>query len=330
MIGLALSLRIGALVLFGYVALWFFWGWLASLRKGDGSLRFGTRGLIRVAARASIVVALSFIVLYPWWPYGQANPVARSIEALAEISRYPWDGNVLFNGDFIRAAELPWFYLPVWMGITLPPILPLMLLAGAVLAAARLTNLSRQWRSSRLAGIALVFFAAIFPVVYVIAKDSILYDGMRHLLFVIPALCVLAGLSIDQLFRRPCRKALRWALALSLIASALHTTTAMIRLHPYQYVYFNGWIGGLPGAEGRFETEYWGTAYREAVELLDEHVSETGQNRPKVSSAPMPSCPDIFSRRTGCRSTIQSKPITTSPRPVSISTEMFPARPYCG
>jgi len=37
------------------------------------------------------------------------------------------------------------------------------------------------------------------------------------------------------------------------------------KLHPYEYVYFNELVGGLPGAGRNFETDYWGTSYKEAA-----------------------------------------------------------------
>lgn len=39
----------------------------------------------------------------------------------------------------------------------------------------------------------------------------------------------------------------------------------MFRLHPYEYIYYNSLVGGLPGANGKYETDYWGAGYREAV-----------------------------------------------------------------
>jgi hypothetical protein len=52
----------------------------------------------------------------------------------------------------------------------------------------------------------------------------------------------------------------------------------MVRLHPYQSIYFNRAIaGGLPGADGRFELDYWGASHREGVEwLLSNVVPDAG------------------------------------------------------
>ena len=40
---------------------------------------------------------------------------------------------------------------------------------------------------------------------------------------------------------------------------------ASVRLHPYEYVYYNQFIGGTDAAVDRFELEYWATSYREAA-----------------------------------------------------------------
>ena len=39
-----------------------------------------------------------------------------------------------------------------------------------------------------------------------------------------------------------------------------------IRLHPYQYAYYNSYIGGTSSAFRDYETDYWLTCYKEAVE----------------------------------------------------------------
>jgi hypothetical protein len=41
-----------------------------------------------------------------------------------------------------------------------------------------------------------------------------------------------------------------------------------VRLHPYEYAYYNRFIGGIHGAFRRYELDYWGTSYREAARYL--------------------------------------------------------------
>ena len=67
---------------------------------------------------------------------------------------------------------------------------------------------------------------------------------------------------------------MRLPLALILAAYAIVHVGKMVSLHPYQYVYYNRLVGGLAGANGRFETDYWGESYREAVLRLSAHLEE--------------------------------------------------------
>src|SRR5690606_31626363 len=48
----------------------------------------------------------------------------------------------------------------------------------------------------------------------------------------------------------------------------------IIQLHPYQYSYYNNFIGGVGGAFRQYETEYWLTCYREAVLQLNESTNQ--------------------------------------------------------
>jgi hypothetical protein len=43
----------------------------------------------------------------------------------------------------------------------------------------------------------------------------------------------------------------------------------MIRLHPYEYTYYNSFIGGTGAAFRSYETDYWLTCYKDAVSRLN-------------------------------------------------------------
>ena len=46
----------------------------------------------------------------------------------------------------------------------------------------------------------------------------------------------------------------------------------MAMLHPDQYVYYNGFVGGVAGAENRFKLDYWANSFAEAVRGLEDHL----------------------------------------------------------
>ena len=71
-----------------------------------------------------------------------------------------------------------------------------------------------------------------------------------------------AGLVFEKLHSGPVKATLVALVLLPGIAAG-------VRLHPYEYTYYNSFIGGESGAFRRFELDYWGTSYREAADYLN-------------------------------------------------------------
>jgi len=55
-----------------------------------------------------------------FWPWLWEDPLHRFIQAFANMSKFRWDGPVLYLGQYIPASKLPWHYMPVWMLVTTP------------------------------------------------------------------------------------------------------------------------------------------------------------------------------------------------------------------
>jgi hypothetical protein len=47
-----------------------------------------------------------------------------------------------------------------------------------------------------------------------------------------------------------------------------------IHLHPYEYIYYNSFIGGIEGAYRRFELDYWGLSFYQAGVYLNETLPQ--------------------------------------------------------
>ena len=52
---------------------------------------------------------------------------------------------------------------------------------------------------------------------------------------------------------------------------------SLISLHPYQHTHFNWVVNGLGGAYGKYETDYWVTSYREAMEWIAQQAARQPQ-----------------------------------------------------
>jgi hypothetical protein len=110
---------------------------------------------------------------------------------------------------------------------------------------------------------------ALLPVAWVVAAHTPLYDGLRHFLFVMPLLAVLAGAAAAALVGARPRSRTQRLMAAALALSCLATAVDMVQLHPYQAVYFNRLVaGGLGRALARWEGDYWCLSFKEGTEWL--------------------------------------------------------------
>jgi hypothetical protein len=208
------------------------------------------------------------------------NPVRGPIDVLRLSSAYPWSLTVLFEGQHIAAANLPARYIFVWFLNTLPEVFIAALFIGTLLVVFRVISRPKLVFSCDSLPLLVLLVSIAFPIASIIIKRSVIYDAVRHLLFVVPPLAVLGGVALDRLLKDIERG--RLALVLKggvyvLLSLGLGVVAFdMYLLHPYQYVYFNRLVmGGLPKAYGQFETEYWATCFKESVEWVRENRGST-------------------------------------------------------
>jgi hypothetical protein len=232
-------------------------------------------------ARSALVQTLlgAWVVMLTCWPWGQVNPIINPLAGIVYASRFSYAMTTLFFGEQVPAQRPPLSYLPVWFGVQLPEIY--FVAGGAAVGGfffrRRHIDPQQLRPGNRTAELAFLAFVVLFPIATAIALRSTLYDGVRHLLFVIPPLAVLAAAGIESGLRPHVPRAVRALIASAAILTAVLTIREMVVLHPYQSIYFNRlFAGGLPGANGRFETDYWGNSYREAIGWVVRNVPGEG------------------------------------------------------
>jgi len=205
--------------------------------------------------------ALSTLIVIATWPYLWERPT-RFLDAFRFMSDNPTVLPVLFAGEVYRAFDLPRRYLPFFLVTTLTePVWPAVIV-GSVAALRRFVSDRR-----RLLQLLLLLAWFLVPLLYVILARPPIYDGMRHFLFILPPLFVLSGVAFDILIKRVRAR----AIAAALIAIVLLPGwIGIVRLHPYEYTYYNSFVGGTAGAFRRYETDYWLTCYKEAVQTFND------------------------------------------------------------
>lgn len=288
-IGVTLGIRVGALMLFGYVvvliALWM----LAKYRKSPSPRGLAIAQDLWPALLSCIGIGVvAWMLMLLFWPYGQISPILNPLRGLRRAANFTdFNASSLYQGRFIPSDRLPWDYLPTWFSITLPEFYAVILLIGIfTLVVRRMRKMSTD-RSDpdQQSKLLFLIFAACFPIVTAIVMHPILYDGNRHFLFVIPPLAVLTGVTFAWLISGALPGTLKIATAAGVIAICGLTMLDMIRLHPYEYIFFNRSFGGLRAALGRYETDYWGVSHKEGVQwLIDNYKPDAPKNSIRVAN----------------------------------------------
>lgn len=202
---------------------------------------------------------------YLTWPFLWGAPIPNYLESLSLMSKFPFDAMVLFNGTLLPPDRIPRFYFPVMFALQLTESLLLLFGLG-------FTLLVLSFRKKEVLE-PITIFAGWFllPASAIVLLRSNLYDNARQLYFLFPPMFLAAGFAIDWVFNRVTRPIHR---SIFLLFTVLPGLIAFVRLHPYEYVYYNSLIGGVDGAIRRFETDYWGISFKEAMGYVNSVAPE--------------------------------------------------------
>jgi hypothetical protein len=280
--GTGFGLSIGSRVMGGFGAVEFAGALalVALLEARLDGLRPAAARLGRFVLSLLPALVLAYAVMALVWPWSVIEPL-NPLRAVAYFSRFfetPWPE--LFAGELITVTDMPRSYVPTLFALQLPEIFLGLALAGTVgtsIAACR-----RDLAPNRRAVLILVVLAATLPIVVTVLARPAMYNGIRHFVFVLPPLAVLGGVAGAWLIAA-LRQHSRWLAAMAgiaLLAGIALPTVDMIRLHPYEYTFFNRLAGGVAGARGRYMLDYWGLSFKQASQGLAGRLAERHESKP--------------------------------------------------
>lgn len=260
-LAIALAVRAGGLLPFAYLAMF---GGLHFLLKNGGFAAFSNGKLL---SRYLLIVlgagVAGYLLAVLFWPYALQSPLNNPFVALSKFADLEVRIRVLYEGENIMSDKTPWHYPVKWILYTIP----LATVAGLVGFLIYLPKLLKQYNPL---WVFMLLFAGVFPVAYIIYKHSVIHDGWRHLTFAYPPLAAAAALFWNELARQfSGKKALRYGV-LAGMSVLLLDSAAYIAANPkFPYTYFNPMAGGIKGAYGKFETDYWGISTRQGIEWME-------------------------------------------------------------
>ncbi len=274
-VGVAFGVRVAAVFAVIYLVAAFA-AWMA-FHIREAGIAAGLRDARRAALRVVLPCGLiAYAVMLVFWPWAQHGPLTRPVEALWIFDHSPWNLDTLFEGRLVNSMHLPADYMPVYFLVKTPELILALLAAAAGLTGLAIWRRRALPRWPEFGGMFVLGFAALFPFFFFVVDRPIEYDCIRHFLFIFPPIAAIAGLVLDRLFAamRTQASILRYGFSTIVAAYLAWHGAFMVELHPDEYVYYNELVGGVDGAENRYELDYWGNSYREAVKRLAAYVQD--------------------------------------------------------
>lgn len=154
---------------------------------------------------------------------------------------------LLFGKWYCSGLNVPWYYPLLNLGITTPIPILVFFFIGLI---------------RPIGPISLMILWLLVPISRYVFPQMGVIDGVRHFEEVLFPLAAIAGIGISQI---------RLIRLIGPICIGLLLIT-IVSYHPYQITYYNELVGGVRGAYGKFDLDYWGTSQKEAVAWINEHA----------------------------------------------------------
>ncbi len=266
--GMAINMRAGGLLMFAYLGLfmgvvWIFYLQLKQKNKPNIDYK-------KLAIKLGVAVVGAYFAGILLWPYGLTGPLTHPFETLTRLTNFETQISTLFDGKRVIVSDPEAglsFYTPKLILLQTPIHVIALFFAGAITIALRKALSSGEEFRVRLT---FILFTVVFPLFYIAYKHSTLYDGWRHSLFVFPSIVVIAAFGTEILFQILNKRVPQIVFGIVLIVFSFEPLIFIIKNHPVEYVYFNPAAGGVKGAFGKYETDYYMLSTRPAAEWLIE------------------------------------------------------------
>lgn len=164
---------------------------------------------------------------------------------------------------YCSGVNVPWHYPLGYLAITTP--LPLLLFFFIGLFR-RPPSIFLLW-----------FFVPLAR--YLIPKIGVI-DGIRHFEEVVYPMSAIAAIGAQSIFQWIKQKTIVLVLYFLILYSL---SLILITYHPFQISYFNELVGGIRGAYGRYDIDYWGGPQKQAINWINANVPQ--QSRIAVAMA---------------------------------------------
>ncbi|MBQ9473529.1 MAG: tetratricopeptide repeat protein [Bacteroidales bacterium] len=293
----AISVRVGGLIIIGYMGLWGLL-WLIQRLSTRSRQTAPKRGGIKNSAKeadekmwlwktvgwAALVCVVGFFAGLLLWPYAMQAPIRNTVDSFHAMSQFAIGIRQIYEGHMVWSDALPWYYTPKFIITTIPIAVIIGWLIWPLLPCTQSDKSDDGQAMARYHWVekAMLYFCFLFPVFWIAYTKANVYGGWRHSLFAYPPMVASAALGFDALTAWLGRKlatskpVLRKAATVAATALpfllVIGPAAHIVRNHPYEYVYFNRLSGGTAKAYGQYEMDYYYHSMREATKWVVDHA----------------------------------------------------------
>jgi hypothetical protein len=206
--------------------------------------------------------------LFATWPYLWTDPFMHLKNSFNAMSKFRWEGTYLLNGVVYHEGENIRNYLFRWIGITIPAGYLLIGLTGIFIFILRNLKAPKRIFDHPYKIMGWVFLGhVIIPIAAVLYFNSVLYDDWRQLYFIYPPFLFFCGAFLLSFHDRLYQWFKRIAFVLMIYIGFVGFQ--MIRLHPYEHVYFNELVSHKKNfLQEHYDQDYWGTAFYAGLKFV--------------------------------------------------------------
>ena len=200
---------------------------------------------------------ISFLTfLYILNPILWHNPL-ELLNSIKWMSKYHNDICTLTFGDCMRSLSLPASYYFIWLFFKLPILIVLGILFFPLVEKKIFSDKVKSIYYGTL------FFSVIFIIFIFILKDIAIYDELRHVMFIVPIICLLSLINIFYL-----NKKFFYSFGVLVL---IFFTFENLSLNPYQYTWLNS-FAKFTNIQKNFEIDYWGISGKNLTKKIAEYA----------------------------------------------------------
>lgn len=226
------------------------------------------KSLINIKILSYFILAplFAFILWVPFWD----KPIARLLEASHSYTTSTTNMPVLYFGKiFYSGQNIPWHYPFGILAVTTPILVSFFFLIGFV----TLFNYKKFLKENRL--FILLWF--LVPLSRYLKPQMIVIDDIRHFMEVVFPFTVISGIGVYRVIELLNGMRMRRITTSAVSLFVLYLVYQILSYHPFQTSYFSEIVGGIKGAQRKFDIEFWASAYKPALQYLNQYAPENSK-----------------------------------------------------